>query len=289
MRHVCPQDMKKMLIATGEFEGRQRINGLTSIVMSKGSWFWKEAGCSSRHYRKGTVSAIVQVGMKSGAKSQVPAGNGNKKRERPSRNEKWQRGIVTHPRNESQWNRGHFSMKKWESEKHKGWGLPAEGFKGHVVTDGSLLDMAGKWRACGLTAFLCLLEKVIGPIKVHVDIKGNIDALWRGERKCVDLKAGDADLWINIWVKLQLLTLMEILVEVGHVKAHRTEKDKQEMSHFEKFVTDGNEEADELAKAGAMLDEGFMAQTRAKTHEKMCTNLAACNQLSLLGGGMERL
>ena len=32
---------------------------------------------------------------------------------------KWQRGIVTHPLGESQWNRGHFSMKKWECEKHK--------------------------------------------------------------------------------------------------------------------------------------------------------------------------
>ena len=30
-------------------------------------------------------------------------------------------------------------------------------------------------------------------------------------------------------------------------------------------VTDGNEKADELAKAGAMLDEGFVAQARAKT------------------------
>ena len=37
------------------------------------------------------------------------------------------------------------------------------------------------------------------------------------------------------------------------------------MTHSEKFVTDGNEKADELAKKGAMLDEGFMAQTRATT------------------------
>ena len=42
-------------------------------------------------------------------------------------------------------------------------------------------------------------------------------------------------------------------------------KDKKEMSHFEKFVTDGNEKADELAKAVAMLDEGCMVETRAKT------------------------
>ena len=56
-----------------------------------------------------------------------------------------------------------------------------------------------------------------------------------------------------------------MLVEVEHVKAHRTEKDKKEMSLFKRFVTDGNDKSDELAKAGAMLDEGIMAQARAKT------------------------
>ena len=40
-------------------------------------------------------------------------------------------------------------MTKWESEKHKSWRMPAECFKGHVATDGSLLGIAGKWRACG--------------------------------------------------------------------------------------------------------------------------------------------
>ena len=54
-------------------------------------------------------------------------------------------------------------------------------------------------------------------------------------------------------------------MEVEHVKAHHTKKEKKEMSHFERFVTDGNEKADELAKTGAMLDEGFMAEARAVT------------------------
>ena len=40
-------------------------------------------------------------------------------------------------------------MRKCESEKHKSWGMPAEGFKGHVATDGSLLGNAGKSEACG--------------------------------------------------------------------------------------------------------------------------------------------
>ena len=58
---------------------------------------------------------------------------------------KWQRAIVAHPLSESQWNRGYFSLKKWESEKHKSWCMQIEGFKGHVATDGSLLGKAGKW------------------------------------------------------------------------------------------------------------------------------------------------
>ena len=54
-------------------------------------------------------------------------------------------------------------------------------------------------------------------------------------------------------------------MEVAHVKAHRTEKEKEKMTKFERFVTEGNEKADELAEAGAKLDEGFMAEVRADT------------------------
>ena len=51
-----------------------------------------------------------------------------------------------------------------------------------------------------------------------------------------------------------------ISVEVAHVKAHRTKQEKEKMTQLERFVTEGNEKADELAKEGAMLDEGFMAE-----------------------------
>ena len=40
------------------------------------------------------------------------------------------------------------------------------------------------------------------------------------------------------------------------------------MSQFERFVTEGNEKAEELAKAGAMLDEGFMEEARAETLQR---------------------
>ena len=58
------------------------------------------------------------------------------------------------------------------------------------------------------------------------------------------------------------------MVEVVHVEAHRTKKEKKEVSHCENFVTEGNEKADELSKAGAILDGGFMAEARAETLKK---------------------
>ena len=58
------------------------------------------------------------------------------------------------------------------------------------------------------------------------------------------------------------------LVEVEHVKAHRTKKEQKHMSQFERFVTESNENADDLAKAVAMLDEGFMAEARAETMQQ---------------------
>ena len=56
---------------------------------------------------------------------------------------------------------------------------------------------------------------------MYVDNKGIIDGLWRGERKCINPKAGDADMWIKIWDELHLLTSKETLVEVEHAKAHQ--------------------------------------------------------------------
>ena len=41
------------------------------------------------------------------------------------------------------------------------------------------------------------------------------------------------------------------------VNAHRTKKERQEITLLEEFVTEGNEKAGELAKEGALLDEGF--------------------------------
>ena len=65
------------------------------------------------------------------------------------------------------------------------------------------------------------------------------------------------------------------------------------MTHFEKFVTEGNEKADELAKGGALLDEGFMAEARAETiqqeREEVYAALQHAAKLPLLSRRMEGL
>ena len=63
--------------------------------------------------------------------------------------------------------------------------------------------------------------------------------------RCIGRRAKDADLWILIWEELHREHQEGILVEV---EAHRSKKEMQQMSFFEKFITGGNEKADELAK-----------------------------------------
>ena len=94
--------------------------------------------------------------------------------------------------------------------------------------------------------------------------KGIIDGLWTGERRWIGPLAKDADLWILIWEKYT--DHQEgILAEVELVKGHRSKKEKQHMALFEKHITEGNEKADELARDGAMMDNGEMAWIRAST------------------------
>ena len=66
-------------------------------------------------------------------------------------------------------------------------------------------------------------------------------------------------------LEAELEVRKDILIEVEHVKAPRTEKERQHVSLVDKFIAEGSEKADELAQERAMLDGGFMAQARAST------------------------
>ena len=54
------------------------------------------------------------------------------------------------------------------------------------------LDLQRTIKRAELTAFLCFRRKC--PTTAHVDNKGIIDELWRGEMSCTALKAKDVHL-----------------------------------------------------------------------------------------------
>ena len=47
------------------------------------------------------------------------------------------------------------------------------------------------------------------------------------ERECIKPRAGDAGLWIKIWEDLHSLAARDFIVEVEHVRAHRTKKERK--------------------------------------------------------------
>ena len=107
---------------------------------------------------------------------------------------------------------------------------------------------------------------------------GKLSVLWwctltRKESLMVCGRAKDADLWILMWEEL----LSPSRSHSGGGRARQSTPLKEgnvPMSLFEKFITEVNERADELAKEGAMLDGGAMAQVRASTvlqdREEVC-------------------
>ena len=87
---------------------------------------------------------------------------------------------------------------------------------------------------------------------------------------------------MKFWEELHSLAART--VEVEHVKAHRTKKEKKETSHL-RSLSEGNEKADDSAKVGAMLDEGFMADARAETMQQEREEVYA----AFSSGGMVRM
>ena len=74
---------------------------------------------------------------------------------------------------------------------------PLRGMYGTMEAE---LEVQRSIKRAELTAFLCLVKRVGGPIKVHVGKKKRIiDGFWRGERNCIKPRTGDADLWFRIW------------------------------------------------------------------------------------------
>ena len=86
-----------------------------------------------------------------------------------------------------------------------------------------------------------------------------------GGEGCIGPTENVADLWIKILDLLTELAEKNCDLDVKHVKAHRTEEEKQAMTNMKEFVMKGNEKAEGLAKEGTDVDEGQMAAAKALT------------------------
>ena len=113
----------------------------------------------------------------------------------------------------------------------------------------------------------------VGPVTVHIDNKGIIDGLWRGERRCIDCEAEDADLLVKILEKLHSSRSMEMWVEVERVEAHRTKNDIEKMNPFEnKLRKETKKQTSWQRKEPCWIDDISRKQEQKPCEEKerMC-------------------
>ena len=117
-----------------------------------------------------------------------------------------------------------------------------------------------------LTAFLRLFRRTGSPPQLVWTTKGSSMGFGEEKRNALDQmpKMLD-DLWIMIWEEVRRVHQEGIFLEVEHVNAHRTSREKQQVSLFKLLFTEGKESAEEVAQDDAMLDGGKMAQIRATT------------------------
>ena len=98
----------------------------------------------------------------------------------------------------------------------------------------------------------------------HVDNKGIIDRLWRGEMKVhwPDSEGGPLGFRSG---RRRNSSRRDTTRSRGRQGASHQGGEVGHGAFFERFLTEGNERADELAKYGAMLDGREMMQIRAST------------------------
>ena len=200
------------------------------------------------------------------------------------------------------------TVRKWESEKHRSWCMSPMALDWEFQAGGALAG--GQWcssittemepmhgmygtldaelkvqrtiKRSGLTAFLFLFRRIIGPTTAHFDNKGII-AEWRREMKCIGPKAKDVEACAQSrrsWWRS------------GTSKRIASRKEKPQLSLFIKFVAGAIKKLTswEMMKqcwmGGERTDQGqhSPAETRG-----VLRSVAKCSQLSLSGGGMVRL
>ena len=98
-----------------------------------------------------------------------------------------------------------------------------------------------------LHAVLEVLRITVGPLTIHVDNKTVVDGVARGRRWCCDARREGADLWKQIWGRLdEMLGLIQVVKVKAHITYDQMREGRIPWQHWI-----GNALADAWAKAGA--------------------------------------
>ena len=98
------------------------------------------------------------------------------------------------------------------------------------------------------------LSQMIGPADIYSDNRGGVVASKSCEVECISANHKDADLWIQVWVKVNVHKEQDLGFRIVRVKAHNSAKEKAKMTQQDGQIAMANDKADELAKGGATLD-----------------------------------
>eukprot|EP00973_Karenia_brevis_P038380 5292252-Karenia_brevis.AAC.1 len=166
-----------------------------------------------------------------------------------------------------------------------------DAFSGDVFGDGSKLGY-GPWSQCGwavamrqnaetvrlcwgplpvslpvqrrikraeMWAFLKALTEAVLPMTYYTDHLGILTGLRKGRQWCCSSKRPHADVWRDIWFRLEDLDfgIHGESLQVKKVKAHVAKSRQAELSSTELEMVQGNEVADDFAKEGSAMDANF--------------------------------
>ena len=99
----------------------------------------------------------------------------------------------------------------------------------------------------------------------------------KGEVECLIANTTDADLWIQVWDKVNGHREQDLRLGVAWEKAHTSAKEKAQMTQESKQTAMAHEKADELAEGGATLDGAEFSEQVATGADKVRKRISCCN------------
>ena len=185
MTYVCPRDVKNMLVlwarsvywkkwAAKHEQEELKVGAWIEPALAllrkkaKGAWTEKHRNVARKIFLEGgwTQKRLIDIDRSDVSQCQACQMEEGTEKHRLYHCPEWHAVRRDIPESFTQWEqKARTSKKEWrESEKHRSWRMPVEGFKGRVATDGSLSGKTGKWGAPGWAVVQLDYEEEMEPL-----------------------------------------------------------------------------------------------------------------------------